>query len=185
VPPSPVVFLLRLVGLAVLAGGLYLTVTGLRRILVARQSRSWTRTQGCVVALECASSQTFDGSPAFETVDSVEKLAATQPSPHDDWRARYIPRVRYSYRTNDGAEREGSSIYIGGERVGHVPKVAATYLEPYRRGQQVTVYYQPNHPDFSVLEPGLRPRSAVVFIMGALLTFFGLVLTGLAWTALR
>ena len=88
----------------------------------------------------------FNGTPVFESV-TVEKLKAKPIPISSKAKTTFIPRVRYRYRPESGEEREGTSIFLGGEHLGYTPPVAATHLERYTVGQNVTVYVQPGHPE--------------------------------------
>ena len=178
----PALLFLRFGGFVGILGGGYYAVSGLRKILLARSSRSWPQVPGDVLALEASRYQKFDGTRDFEEIKSAAALAAEREGDGAASRPRVVPRVRYRYEV-DGQTLEGTCIFFGGEQLAHTSRVAASYLAPYKVGARVPVYYQPGKPEVSVLEPGARGRSAIEFAMGVALLMVGLVLSLLAWTA--
>lgn len=50
------------------------------------------------------------------------------------------------------------------------------YLEKFPVGSQITVYYDPDHPDRSTMEPGPRRGDGLVFALGLGMTVIGLLL---------
>jgi hypothetical protein len=179
VSASPALAGLRIGGAILLIGALVLLVKGFRHMVLARQSRKWPRAQGRVVAVECSHGPNFDGGPTFRSAGDLRTLAALSDGGASA-EPVFIPRVRYRYRV-DGRDLEGASMFIGGESIGHSPQVAAQYLSPYKVGAPVAVFYQADRPERSVLQPGLRLRNAIQFLLGAAGLLAGVVWNSLVW----
>ncbi len=66
----------------------------------------------------------------------------------------YSARVSVSYRI-DGKEYSTSSFDMGGTSSTSVRFLAQRKLNDYPVGGTVDVYYDPQHPDFGILQPGM------------------------------
>ena len=119
----------------------------LDNIAMASESVDWPRTMGVVVSSEVESRAGYDTT---------------------DWHAR----VSYRYAT-DGNSYLSRRITFGD--IGSSRNTAMSLVDKYSVGKSVSVYYNPESPDISVLEPGDPPIShiflMVLFTVGALFSF--------------
>lgn len=74
----------------------------------------------------------------------------------DSGSIRYAPRVTYCYQV-DGAELCSDRIRFACESQNDRRTVQRT-ISRYRKGARALVYYNPKHPQQSVLEPGFEPQ---------------------------
>jgi hypothetical protein len=76
--------------------------------------------------------------------------------PDSDGPDRFEPRIRYRYRAA-GGWHEGDRLRVGA-RTDFAERIEAQLaLQGYRPGERVTVYYDPDRPSRSVLEPVATP----------------------------
>ncbi len=66
---------------------------------------------------------------------------------------KYFARVRYAYEV-DGQTLHSNAIWLPGQRETGTFDEAEVLAERYAIGNQVTVYFDPRHPEQAVLEPG-------------------------------
>jgi hypothetical protein len=96
----------------------------------------------------------------------------------DGWEhTTHKAKVEYEYSVF-GVSHSADRIAFGYSGSSFGWWVAEQHLEPYHPGAQVVVYYDPNNPAESVLEPGMSKAinsRFVVFIMfaAAFFTVFG------------
>jgi hypothetical protein len=127
------------IALAMLVGGLYLAR---RRVLIGLQSRHGPCVPGVVVEAD----RVFAG--------------------HDDvGDSTYDTKLVFTYVV-DGREYRGNMlealpVVLGEEQISKI-------FERYRPGTSVNVYYDPRHPETSLIEPGL-----ISFIRLGLLVYLG------------
>jgi hypothetical protein len=76
----------------------------------------------------------------------------------------YSPEITYTYAVND-TNHNNSTIKFG-ENSYSSRKKAEEILSNYPVGKNVTVYYDPEKPDRSVLEPGVSAGSFIVLGIG-------------------
>jgi len=74
----------------------------------------------------------------------------------------YTPKVQYQYRLN-GAVFENDQIYFGGPSSNK--NDAAETTAKYPIGEAVTVYYKPEAPETSCLEPGKYRHISAIFVV--------------------
>jgi hypothetical protein len=76
--------------------------------------------------------------------------------PDSDGPDRYEPRVSYRYRAAGGIH-DGNRLRVGAH-ANFIERIEAQLaIQPYRPGERVTVYYDPDRPARSVLEPVPTP----------------------------
>ena len=63
----------------------------------------------------------------------------------------YVPKIKYKYRV-DGQDYEGDQLSFG--FANRASKDADKIVARYPEGESVKVFYNPDRPDMSVLEPG-------------------------------
>lgn len=96
------------------------------------------------------------------TKSSVREIRSNDKDGHLE--SSFYPEVNYSYQVI-GQVYEGNRIAFGAES-GHKRKDGAlSVLEKYPEGKNVTVYYDPNKPEDSVLERKLSKSILVIGIV--------------------
>jgi hypothetical protein len=84
-----------------------------------------------------------------------------------------FPRVTYSYAIKDRPYKR--SMEFPGD-VTPSQEFARSYLEKYPVGRRVTVYYNPENPDVTTLEPGVGKGDWLVLAIGLGMLIFGVLL---------
>jgi hypothetical protein len=128
---------------------------GIRGIVLASASTDWPHTAGRVV------SSTLE---------------------HDDEQAAY-PRIIYEFDLN-GTRFQGDRVHFGGYRSRDDP-YALRLVKQYPEGTEVTVYYMPDNPESSLLEPGIRWHAWLMPGVGAVFLIIGFVLLAVVPKLLR
>lgn len=151
---SPVgAYLEVVVILMLMAGGFMMLVDGFRAY-EAYTSQSWPSTKGQVQASRV---ETFGGSSGERS---------------------YRPYVRYGYIVDPNGENLGPFVSerIGPRRSERLERssLAAEGIEPYPKEAIVDVYYNPNRPHVSMLEPSYDSSYLVNPIIGFLI-FIGAI----------
>lgn len=133
--------------------GLPVLAIGLHRVRLGRRSRSWPTVDGVVTAT------------GVETRSGGEDASTT-----------YVPTVRYEYRV-DGTTYVSSRFSVGGKPPGFDDRQAASaWLEEHCPVDgTVTVHYDPELPDRSVLRPGTS-RSLLTVVVGLVFVGLGVVM---------
>ncbi len=139
--------------LVILAGSLFI-VTGVREMRLASASEEWPSTTGTVLSATVDSSSSSSGSSS----------------------RTYHASVAYTYRVA-GSDFEGTTISYGAYGTGDYER-AARIAARYEAGEPVRVYYQPDDPAESVLEPGSHSLPWASLAFGAV---FALVGAGMAF----
>jgi hypothetical protein len=133
----------------------------------SRRSRSWPTVKGKIIHSEL-----------------TEDIQRERDS--DDDRIRettmYGVKLAYSYSV-DGHALQGDRIYWSDGIKTNVDGHARKILANYPLGKSVTVYYQPDKPDFALLEPFTTKGVTMIGVFAAAFFAFGLVFLGLAFRA--
>jgi hypothetical protein len=102
---------------------------------------------------------------------------------------KYFARVRYAYEV-DGHTLHSNAIWLPNHHETGTFDEAEVLAERYFTGNQVTVYFDPSHPEVAVLEPGregglcfTHPKRLWMFALVPALVLFFLVLEWLAHLA--
>ena len=132
--------------LAALLGGALFT-WAVRVIVMSLVSKAWPMADGTVLSSALTSGFGKGG-------------------PHYDLTVTYSYRVEGTEYTGDNVDFAGAtySFASSGER----------RLERYAVGSQVNVYYSPNKPRRSVLEPGFRFSSLYMLVIGGVILVGGI-----------
>jgi hypothetical protein len=104
------------------------------------------------------------------TVSTVERKRSSDST-------TYAANVGYDYEV-DGEKRMGDTVWFGGNFSSSNSGLARETVDKYPAGSQVRVYYNPEDPDQSVLEPGAFWTTYMVYGIGLLLFGIGLLVTG-------
>jgi len=129
--------------------GIGLTYWGWNILQNARASASWPTADGTITKSEVSLSTDADGG---ET---------------------YSPEINYSYNINN-TNFINNTIKFGENSYGNRRK-AEVIAGDYPIGKNVTVYYDPEKPERSVLEPGLSAGSYIVIGIGIFFILITLV----------
>ena len=115
--------------------GLFLTGHGLIELYQGQKSKRWSQIIG--------------------EVESSDYEVREHQS-WDDYSRSHYARVNYKFIVND-IEYQSASIFIGdGGKGRSTDYLSKQRVEKYTPGSIVTVYYDPEHPEKSVLEPGIH-----------------------------
>jgi hypothetical protein len=101
---------------------------------------------------------------------SSEVIFTKAVSPGDDFDA-WHPHVLYRYSVNE-AEYLSDRIETFNTANGNTDRFSQQIVSRYPPGMQVDVYYYPEDPGFSVLEPGFPnndPILLIMFLMGLIM----------------
>lgn len=141
---------------AAIGVGLPAIVFGLRRAVLGRRSRRWPTTSGVVTSTDVSRS-----------------------GGGDDSEVTYVPELRYEYEVEQ-ASYVGSRYGFGKQQTFDRRSAAHSWIgEHYPEDAEVTVHYDPDRPDRSVLVPGAGSW-LVTLVVGLAFTGLGmfLLLTG-------
>ena len=147
--PLPVVMIyLFLVG--ALGLGTLMLATGAGELVEALRSRGWPFVAGTIQASEAQYnvSQSGAGGPRDRGASNETSVAA----------------VTYSYVVQ-GRAYSGNRIRVARVASGD-SSYARTDVETYGAGRSVRVYYDPAHPERSLLEPGMHPSNSLLPFLG-------------------
>ena len=86
----------------------------------------------------------------------------------------YAPSVTYQYKVNR-IRYNGDRISFG-DHAGGSSSLAKSLVHRYRAGREVHVYYDPDRPDRSVLEPGQTLGTLLPLAFGGLFLVVGFLL---------
>ncbi len=126
--PGEVTWVARFViGLVFAAVGLFSCWVGISAYLKDQQARHWPATTGRILY-----------SSVVESSDSDDNTT-------------YTPVIQYSYRVND--QQHFGSVWRFGTSTTGRPEAYET-IASYRVGSTVPVFFNPDHPEEAVLEPG-------------------------------
>jgi len=108
--------------------------------------------------------QNARASASWPTADGVVTISGVSRSTDSDGADSYSPEVTYSYKV-DNTNLINSTIKFG-ENSYSSRKKAEGIAAGYPVGKNVTVYYDSEKPDRSVLEPGVSAGSYIVIGIG-------------------
>ncbi|MBI2122008.1 MAG: DUF3592 domain-containing protein [Candidatus Sungbacteria bacterium] len=146
---SPGKAALVLLGIGILGAGLT-TFLGIPMLMNATASQSW---------------------PAVEGVIKISEFTTNRD--RDDGGVTYGASIVYDY-TVKGTVYSGSNVHFGQYSTSD-PSYGRGLVNRYPVGEQINVYYDPNDPSISVLEPGAGWSSFMVVGIGALFTLLGFI----------
>ena len=150
--------LLEIVTVSVAMAGFFMVLTGGTSAYEAYSSQFWPTTKG-----EINTSRVETRSDAYGN-------------------RTYRSKIKYAYSVN---HLENPGEYFAGERVGIDPfppsdsrAIAEARLVRYPKGEIVDVYYNPNHPQKSMLEPSFSLSKLIVPGVGLLVLAVAFSLRG-------
>jgi len=150
-PPAMAWFMKRIFPLVFVAVGVGMLVIGVIGLRQAAASRDWPTTQGVILS------------------SAVERVRRNDPD--RGFTTTFHARISFSYSVG-GEPYTGDRVGVGdyGRNTNHH---ARSVVRKYPVGSQVTVYYDPNRPQSSLLEPGVRPMAFVIPGLGVAFVLFG------------
>lgn len=155
---AKLVFLVVLPILCMIVGLITLLI-GARYALLAQSSRDWPTTDGIIVS--------------SDVEDHVSRATRTQGKPRKS-RTTYSARVEYEYTVEEQkhvATRIGFGQYSSSD-ASHAREI----VKKYSPGSAVTVFYSPQSPNMSVLEPGMQTGLAIPIVLGLVAVVAGLAM---------
>lgn len=117
--------------------GLIVSAYGVRSFRRARASVTWPGAEGKITASEVIT----------------------------DGEAARLPKIRYEYLVN-GQPFTGDRLKVGHKNFAMTGNLAQTAVERYPAGARVRVFFNPDKPTQSALEPGVNPAAYVGMIIG-------------------
>lgn len=135
--------------------GLWMSWRGIGNIRVASETNHWQQTVGIITRSEISNDSNHDGTT-------------------------YEPRIDYTYTVN-GIQYQGGTIYIGDRANTSDISYAQRFVSKYSINQQVSIYYKPNHPQRSVLEPGVKKATFIELAFGIISAFAGISFYIMDW----
>ncbi len=144
-----------IMGVLFLIVGIVVTLIGRSMLHEAGESENWPSTSGVIEASTVVQSREYDSS---------KKKSKTV----------YRANIDYTYQV-DGKKFYGDKISFGGTTTDR--KAAYKLTSKYPKNAQVSVYYSPDEPENSVLEPGKTWLTYIPFGSGILFAFVGVCLT--------
>lgn len=129
--------------------GLITFLIGTRYALLAQASRDWPTTGGIIVS--------------SEVEDHISRTTRTQGKSRKS-HTTYSVRVEYEY-TVEGHKHHSTRVGFGQHNSSDANHARNT-VEKYSPGSAVKVFYRPQSPEMSVLEPGMQSGLAIPIVLG-------------------
>ncbi len=131
-------------GFALVLGaiGVVLIVLYLRNKSKAAASQTWPSVGGRVISTD---------------------IAILSDDDEDSLRISYIPKINYEYEVG-GLNYQAQRFSFGSEPSFPSRGKAETFLAPYQSGSQVSVFYNPNNPEETVLVQKMRSMTAGLIV---------------------
>lgn len=123
--------------------------------------------------------QTARASEAWPAVDGIITASDVSHSTDAEGGETYSPEITYRYQV-DTVSYENGTIKFG-ENAYSSRREAEQIAAGYPVGRDVTVYYNPDQPDRSVLEPGVSGGSYIVLGIGVLFLVITLIIAPFAF----
>lgn len=139
-----------LVGLLFLVIGVVIFFLALRDYRTAKASAAWPSTEGSIT----------------KTHIRIDDRGETSET--------YHPEITYAYSVL-GSPYQGTRTVIGATRSYSSRRKAEAFLAGYPIGMKVTVHYDPEKPDQSVLEAGAKRGAIGTFIISGVFALIGLI----------
>ncbi len=90
----------------------------------------------------------------------------------------YSANVNYQYQVND-SQFESDTVWFGGDISTSDQSMARETVKKYPLDQKVVVYYDPDHPEIAVLEPGVFKTTYFYYLFGWIFLGVGILMTGI------
>jgi len=128
---------------AMFAAGIFLLAWGGYEIVGSHETDNWPGTEGRITS---------------SSVRQETRRASGKTS------TAYFPNVRYQYQI-DGRQHTGHRIVFGNVS-GGLKFFAQRIVNRYPSGRTVTVYYNPDQPQYAILETGFTWSSLFILLGG-------------------
>ena len=92
-----------------------------------------------------------------------------------DGKTQYRPDIVYTYHV-DGRSYVSSNVTVGDPLFASSISTAKRIQAEYPEGRNVDVYYNPDLPSFSVLEPGVKESGILTLVITGLFPVLGILL---------
>ena len=135
--------------------GIYILIWCFCILKQSREALNWPQTKGHMISSDL-------------TINHLSRLIDR----NDDPLRWYGTQVRYQYSINDRTYLSDRLSFQKSDT--RNPKEALRMMNKYRRHNEVNVYYDPENPGESVLEPGNTGGIFMPLLIGGLLALFGL-----------
>jgi hypothetical protein len=100
---------------------------------------------------------------------------------HSNRNNTYSHLVEYNYQVNQ-QQFTNKVVWFGDDYSSSSRTTHQNVVQRYPVGTEVKVYYDPSHPELSVLEPGAKFSSYVLYGLGWTLTVIGVLIL---WSGIR
>lgn len=141
--------------------GGFITMLGWRDISRAKASANWPNVQGEIT----------ESKVDIRIMDVPSNQHHSRPNRSNESLPAHFATIRYEY-TVDGTVFKGGRVAFGDHGSSN-PAHADEIVNKYPIGKSVTVYYRPDNPQESLLEPGLKRQSWLIFSVGISFIFVG------------
>lgn len=126
----------------------------------------------------------YQGSEKWPSTTGQITLTQVRSSRSSKGTTSYYPEVTYSYQA-EGQSFSSHQETVINRRMGS-PAEAESYLsQNYAAGKPVTVYYNPRHPEMSLLRPGVGFSDYAMTLLPASFIIIGALAWGLSWRRWR
>ena len=125
--------------------------------------------------------QNARASASWPTADGIVTRSEVTHSTDSDGGDSYSPKVTYRYTVNNVSQTNTTIKF--GENSYSSRRRAETIINNYPVGKNVTVYYDPEKTDRSVLEPGVSAGSYIVIGIGVFFILLTIIITPLSFWA--
>jgi len=105
-------------------------------------------------------------------VNSSEVEVRREYDPEDGESVYYYPRINYTYSV-DGQNFKGNKYKIMEASMSR--RKARTVVAGFSPGDQITVFYDPEKPEESVMQPGEQKYLYIFFVLGIGLAVFSVI----------
>jgi len=110
----------------------------------------------------------------WPTADGVIESSEVAKSTNSDGDTMYSAEVVYQYEVN-GQKLDSDNVFFGGDYSSSSRSDASGTVNRYPVGKEVEVFYDPDEPSNSVLEPGAKWMSYMVYGIGMVFLVVGLL----------
>jgi len=119
-----------------------------------KKSQDWLSTHGKIIQSDLKNVRVPRGGRKSRNIDGSVRLVTA-----------YVPDILYEYRANAQAF-QSSQIFIGQQFPSSL-SVSNEFVEKYPVGRDVTVYYNPEKPEFATLERD-RLKELLLYLVGGI-----------------
>ncbi len=133
-----------------LLAGILLSFFTINWVTDGLESKNWPAVEGTIISSEFISSRNSEDKPS------------------------YSAEIIYEYFINS-EKYLSNSITSGSQSSSSSPRSAQGLVNKYNEGEKVKVYFNPEDPGKSLLEPGFHVTDALPFVFGIIFVLVGLV----------